>query len=141
MWLLKGILAGNTPRKAYLKHYKMDSFPWAVVWPPICLLLCITIVYSVIQPIMTVLAFLAFCMFFAAYKYLLYWTTDQPDSLETGGMFYIKAIRTIFVSLYLEGICLAGLLLLSTNQNGGRSKTGIAGGAIMVGRQTCSGFG
>lgn len=97
-----------------------------------CLILCVTIVYSVIQPLMCVLAFVAFCMFFAAYKYLLYWTTDQPDSLETGGLFYIKALRTIFVALYLEGICLAGLLLLSTNESGGRSTTGIAGGVIMV---------
>ncbi|ORX37159.1 hypothetical protein BD324DRAFT_579500 [Kockovaella imperatae] len=132
MFLLKGILAGNTPRKVYIKQHKMDQFPWAVVWPPICLIICITIVYSVIQPLMTVLTFVAFLMFFAAYKYLLYWTTDQPDSLETGGLFYIKALRTVFVALYLEGICLAGLLFLSSNQDGGRSKAGLAGGVIMV---------
>ena len=132
MFLLKGILAGNTPRKAYTKYYKMDSFPWATVWPPICLLVCITVVYSVIQPIMCCLTFIAFCMFYAAYKYMLYWTADQPDSLETGGLFYIKAIRTVFVSLYIEGVCLAGLFFLSTDSTGGRSKAGLAGGAIMV---------
>jgi hypothetical protein len=61
----------------------MDGFAWATIWPPTCLILCITIVYSVIQPIITVLAWLAFLLLFAAYKYVLYWCADQPDHLET----------------------------------------------------------
>ena len=81
---------------------------------------------------MTVLTYIAFCMFFAAYKYLLVWTTDQPDAMETGGQFYIKALRTVFVSLYIEGICLAGLFFLSTDSTGGRSKAGLAGGVLLV---------
>jgi len=132
MFLLKGILGGNTPRKAFLKSYKMDQFAWATVWPPVCLIVCITMVYSVIQPIITLLALLAFGLLFSAYKYMLYWTTDQPDSLETGGLFYIKALRTIFVSLYIEEICLIGLFFLSTGADGKRSKTGLAGGALLI---------
>ena len=110
----------------------MSNYMWATVWPPICLLICITIVYSVIQPLITILAMLAFCVLYAAYKYQLNWVADQPDHLETGGLFYIKAIRTVFVALYLEGICLAGLFFLSTNQNGDRAPSGIACGVIMV---------
>ena len=34
----------------------------------------------------------------------LNWVADQPDHLETGGLFYIKALRTVFVAVYLEGI-------------------------------------
>lgn len=110
----------------------MTSFKWATVWPPVCLLTTVTIVYSVIQPIITLLAMLAFCMLYAAYKYQLNWVADQPDFLETGGLFYLKAIRTVFVALYLEGICLAGLFFLSTDNTGGRSTSGIACGVIMV---------
>jgi len=110
----------------------MTGFAWATIWPPTCLIICITIVYSVIQPIITVLAWLAALILFAAYKYTLYWCADQPDHLETGGRFYIKALRTVFVSLYLEEICLAGLFFLSTDQTGGRSTSGLACGAIMV---------
>lgn len=113
-------------------QYKMDSFPWATTWPPMCLIICITIVYSVIQPVITVLAFVAFILLFAAYKYLLYWCADQPDSLETGGLYYTKALRTVFVAVYLEGICLAGLFFLSTDASGKRAKSGLAGGAVMV---------
>lgn len=110
----------------------MSSFPWATVWPPTCLLTTVTIVYSVIQPIITPLALFAFCMLYAAYKYQLIWVADQPDHLETGGLFYLKAMRTVFVSLYLEGICLAGLFFLSTDASGGRAPSGLACGAIMV---------
>ncbi|WWC88432.1 uncharacterized protein L201_003343 [Kwoniella dendrophila CBS 6074] len=132
MYLLRDILAGNTPRKVYLKKLKMDTFTWATVFPPTCLLICVTIVYSVIQPIMCLLSLVAFCLLYAAYKYLLHWCADQPDYSETGGMFYIKALRTVFVSLYLEGICLAGLFFLSTDQNNNRAKSGLGCGAVMV---------
>ncbi|WRT68034.1 uncharacterized protein IL334_005009 [Kwoniella shivajii] len=132
MYLLKGVLAGNTPRKVYMKTYKMDSFAWATVFPPICLLICISIVYSVIQPMMNLLALVAFCLLYAAYKYTLHWCADQPDASETGGMFYIKALRTVFVALYLEGICLAGLFFLSTDDQGKRAKSGLGCGAVMV---------
>ena len=132
MRLLNPILGGNTPRKVFASEYKMQSFAWATVWPPVCLLVCITVVYSVIQPIITLLALLAFLMLYGAYKYIIYWCTDQADSLETGGLFYIKAMRTVFVSLYLEGICLAGLFFLSTDQTGGRAPSGLGCGAVMV---------
>jgi len=134
LWALRFILAGNTPRKTFLKKYSMDKFAWATTWPPICLLICICIVYSVIQPVMTLLTMVAFIMLYAAHKYLLFWVADQPDSLETGGLFYIKALRTVFVALYLEGICLAGLFFLLPGENGGRSTTGLACGALMVSR-------
>jgi hypothetical protein len=63
----------------------------------------------------TVIAFVGFLFFYAAYKYLLIWTADQPGEMETGGLYYIKALRTVFVALYLEQICLAGLFFLSAN--------------------------
>ncbi|WWD18719.1 hypothetical protein CI109_103173 [Kwoniella shandongensis] len=132
MYMLRGILGGNTPRKFYMKKFKMDSFAWATVFPPTCLLICITIVYSVIQPLICLLSLVAFCMLYGAYKYILNWCADQPDASETGGMFYIKALRTVFVSLYIETICLIGLFFLSTDQNLKRAKSGLACGAIMI---------
>ncbi|KAJ9113068.1 hypothetical protein QFC22_006164 [Naganishia vaughanmartiniae] len=132
MFFLKGILGGKTPRKIYVAEYKMQSFAWATVWPPICLILAITIVYSVIQPIICGMALVAFALLYAAYKYLLGWCADQPDALETGGLYYPKALNTVFVALYLQIVCLAGLLFLSTGPDGKRTKSGLAGGVIMI---------
>jgi asparagine N-glycosylation enzyme membrane subunit Stt3 len=116
----------------------MQSFEWATTWPPMCLIICVTIVYSVIQPVITALTLVAMILMYAAYKYTMYWCADQPDMLETGGLFYIKALRTVFVSLYLEGVCLAGLFFLSTDASGGRTPTGLACGALMVSRAAIS---
>jgi len=129
---LRYILGGGTPRKMFASSFKMDQIKLATTWPPLCLIICISIVYSVIQPIITLLCLVAFILLYAAYKYLLYWVADQPDMLETGGMFYIRALRTVFVALYLEGICLAGLFFLSQDANGNQAKSGLACGAIMV---------
>jgi hypothetical protein len=98
-----------------------------------CLIICVTIVYSVIQPVITALTLVAMIL-----MYTMYWCADQPDMLETGGLFYIKALRTVFVSLYLEGVCLAGLFFLSTDASGGRTPTGLACGALMVSRAAIS---
>ncbi|KAL0240602.1 hypothetical protein I308_106400 [Cryptococcus tetragattii IND107] len=140
MYLLRNILAGGTPRKAYMKKYKMDSFAWATAFPPTCLIMCVTIVYSVIQPIITALAWVAFILLYFANKYVIHWCADQPDAGETGGQFYIKALRTIFVSLYIQGVCMAGLFFLSTNENGSRSKTGLGCGAVMCVMIICIAF-
>lgn len=132
MYNLRGFLAGGTPRKAYQQKYKMDSFNWAETMPTICILVCVTIVYSVIQPLITVIAVVGFLIFYASYKYLLIWCASQPEEMETGGLYYIKALRTVFVSLYLEVVCLAGLFFLSSKPDGGRTANGIACGIILV---------
>jgi len=38
----------------------------------------------------------------------------------------------VFVSLYIEEICLIGLFFLSTDATGKRAKAGLAGGAVMI---------
>lgn len=132
MYQLRGFLAGGTPRKAYAQKYKMDSFGWSTTWPPVCLLLLICIVYSVIQPLITVVGIVGFVLFYFAYKYLLVWAADQDQAMETGGLYYIKALRTVFVALYTEQVCVAGLFFLTTGSDGKRTTVGLACGAIIV---------
>lgn len=132
MYQLRGFLAGNTPRKVFGQTFSLGSTLWSTAQPVYCLVICVTIVYSVIQPLITALGLVTMIILYAAYKYLLIWTADQPGYLETGGLYYIKAMRTVFVSLYLTEICLAGLFFLTTDANGKRSKVGLAGGAILV---------
>lgn len=133
MYLLKGILGGKTPRKFYVSEHKMASFKFGVLWPPMCLIVTIVIVYSTIQPIITIVGLVCLGLLYVSYKYILGWCADQPDAMETGGLYYPKALNTVFTSLYLEEICLAGLFFLSTGTDGtSRTKSGLAGGVIMV---------
>ncbi|KAG7531583.1 hypothetical protein FFLO_04242 [Filobasidium floriforme] len=139
MQLLKPILGGKTPRKFWLSEHKMDSMKFGVVWPPIALIVVIVIVYSVIQPVITGVGLLVMALLWFAYKYVLGWCADQPDELETGGLYYPRALNTIFTGLYLEEICLAGLFFLSTGPDGSsRSKAGLAGGVLFVVAGICT---
>ena len=51
-------------------------------------------------------------------------------SSDTGGLFFPKAIRHIFVGLYVEQICLAALFILARNEKG--EPSAVAEGAFMV---------
>ena len=113
----------------------MASLQLSTTWPPIALLGCITIVYAIIQPIIVGCSVVGFFLFYVAYKYNMLWVMDQPVGLESGGIIYNKALTSIFTSLYLAEVCLAGLFFLQKNNadgTGGLAPLGIAGGVIFV---------
>ena len=113
----------------------MASLQLSTTWPPVALLGCITIAYAIIQPIILGYSVLGFSLFYLAYKYNMLWVMDQPVALESGGIIYNKALTSIFTSLYLTEVCLAGLFFLQ-KQNadgaGGPAPLGISGGVIFV---------
>ena len=55
---------------------------------------------------------------------------DTPAATETGGLFYPKALSHIFVGLYIEEVCLAGLFFLAQDEN--KKNIAIPHGALMV---------
>jgi hypothetical protein len=58
---------------------------------------------------------------------------DQPDYLETGGLYYPQALRAIFISLYVLELVMMGLFFLLRKADGnGMATTGTACGAIMA---------
>jgi hypothetical protein len=126
MWQLRGFLAGGTPRKTFGQKFNMDSFVWSTTMPNICLIVAVTIIYSTIQPLVTIIGFVGMVLFYAAYKYQLLWTSDQPEELETGGLYYRKMLRTVFVALYFQIVCMAALFFLMNNT------VGYVGGAVIA---------
>jgi hypothetical protein len=113
----------------------MASLQLSTTWPPIALLGCITIVYAVIQPIVVGFSVVGLFLFYVAYKYNMLWVMDQPEELETGGMIYNKALTSLFTSLYLAEVCLAGLFFLqkrNADGSGGLAPLGIAGGVLFA---------
>ncbi|KAG8909434.1 hypothetical protein FRC01_006946, partial [Tulasnella sp. 417] len=123
-------LFGDTPRGAYQKTYVMPTADFGVILPRISLIATIAIAYSVIAPVINGLALLAAFLLWVAWKYLFTWVFDQPDAGETGGLYYPLALGNLFVGLYIEQICLAGLFFLATDSQGRRSS--IPQGALMV---------
>ncbi|KIO24905.1 hypothetical protein M407DRAFT_15343 [Tulasnella calospora MUT 4182] len=123
-------LFGDTPRQAYQKTYVMPTADFGVILPRISLIATIALAYSVIAPVINGLALLASFLLWVAWKYLFTWVFDQPDAGETGGLYYPLALGNLFVGLYIEQICLAGLFFLATDAQGKRSS--IPQGVLMV---------
>lgn len=69
---------------------------------------------------------------YVAYKYLTYWCADQPEAMETGGLFYLLALKTVFVALYIEEWFLTALFFLSYSQQTKTGDSDLAGGILMV---------
>ncbi|KAF8917993.1 hypothetical protein CPB85DRAFT_1284409 [Mucidula mucida] len=100
---------GRTPRQAYAVTFVMPSADFGIIMPRLSLLATIAFAYSILSPLINVMAF---CMFFLAFKFLCTQVFDQPDESETGGLYFPMAISNLFVGLYIEQICLACLFFL-----------------------------
>ncbi|ORY92692.1 hypothetical protein BCR35DRAFT_298190 [Leucosporidium creatinivorum] len=113
-----------------LYYYNMNGVAWGTLWPNMTLLTVIGLSYSIIAPLICGFAFIAFFLYWFVYKYLFLLVIDTPHSSETGGLFYPKALSHIFVGLYIEEVCLAGLFFLAQDNN--KKNIGIPQGALMV---------
>lgn len=64
------------------------------------------------------------------YKYVFIWQIGGEKAVETGGMFFPRAIQHVFVGLYLQQISLATLFFLARNAEGEQSA--VAEGVLMI---------
>lgn len=68
MGKLGGILSGPTPRKEWKFQDKMMAIALGTTWPPVALLMCVGIVYSCIQPVITIFGLSTFSLLYVMYK-------------------------------------------------------------------------
>ncbi|KAI0250626.1 hypothetical protein BJV78DRAFT_1283057 [Lactifluus subvellereus] len=130
MHYVKNTLLGSTPRSVYRVKYSPRISNWGTLFPTMTQLVVITFGYSIISPIINGLAFAVFFLFYLLYKYLFTWVNDQPQSGDTGGLFFPKAIQHIFVGLYIQQLCLCALFFLARDDH--KSPSAIPEGALMV---------
>ncbi|KAF8160922.1 DUF221 family protein [Crassisporium funariophilum] len=120
---------GRTPRQAYEVTFRMPAADFGTVLPRLSLLATIAFAYSVLSPLINLLALISYGMFYLAWKFLLTQVFDQTDEKETGGMYFPMAINNLFVGLYIEQICLACLFFLKTSVSG---VTAVIQGVFMI---------
>lgn len=82
----------------------MSRPKFGTLFPKTTLLATIGLAYSIVTPVMTALALLAFSVYWLAYKYLFLFTFDIPAAHETGGRFFPLAMNHIFIGLYASHI-------------------------------------
>ncbi|KAL1744955.1 hypothetical protein HDZ31DRAFT_37437 [Schizophyllum fasciatum] len=129
MYFIKKRLLGSTPRQTFDITYRMPSVDFGTLLPRLSLIATIGFAYSILSPLINVVAFASFTLFFIAYKFLFMQVIDQPEEAESGGMYFPMAISNLFVGLYIEQLVLAILFFLKVKTS---KVSSIIEGVLMV---------
>ncbi|KAJ3732412.1 DUF221 family protein [Lentinula guzmanii] len=106
---------GRTPRQAFNVTYLMPSVDFGTLLPRLSLLATIGLAYSVLNPLINLLAFICYGCYYIAWKFLFLQVLDQPAARESGGGYFPMAASNLFVGLYIEQICLACLFFMKVS--------------------------
>ncbi|KAJ3909109.1 DUF221 family protein [Lentinula edodes] len=106
---------GRTPRQAFNVTFLMPSADFGTLLPRLSLLATIGLAYSVLNPLINLLALICFGCYYIAWKFLFLQVFDQPTARESGGGYFPMATSNLFVGLYIEQICLACLFFMKVS--------------------------
>ncbi|CAF1112329.1 unnamed protein product [Adineta ricciae] len=124
---LLGKLFDNTPRKIWRRYFTLSSLSWGTIFPVFTNFVVITLVYSIIAPLILIISALAFALFYIAYAYTMFYVNDFPN--DSGGLAFPRAIYQSFTGVYLMEIMLAALFFLVQNEVG--AQAAVPQGALM----------
>ncbi|KAK4174369.1 hypothetical protein QBC36DRAFT_333770 [Triangularia setosa] len=102
----------STPRALYQKWSNLSAISWGSTLPVYTNIVVIAITYSCIAPLMLGWATIAMFLFYFAWRYNVFFVTDTQ--IDTRGLIYPKALKQLFVGLYLGEICMLGLFIAGT---------------------------
>lgn len=107
LYYILGALLDKTLRKKWARFSGLGTMAWGTTFPLFTNLASITLIYSIISPMILLFAAFAFTIIFIAYRHnLTYCFVEGPDSR---GIHYPKALFQVFTGLYLGQVCLLGL--------------------------------
>lgn len=110
MWFILPKLFDSTARQKWKRNTTLPGVAWGTFFPVYTNFACITIIYSVVSPLILLFGIITFSLLFLANRYnMLYVTQFRSD---TGGLVYPKAINQTFTGLYIMEVCLIGLFFL-----------------------------
>ncbi|OLN97358.1 Uncharacterized protein RSN1-like protein 2 [Colletotrichum chlorophyti] len=101
----------NTPRALYNKWSTLAAISWGSVLPVYTMIAVISITYAIIAPLMLFFSTLGMGLFYLAYRYNILFVTDTK--IDTKGLLYPRALKQLFVGVYLAEICMIGLFSVS----------------------------
>jgi hypothetical protein len=130
IYYIKVKLLGGNPRSLQKARYTMPTIDFGVSYPNQLLTAVIALSFSVIAPLVTAFACIAFVLWLFTYKYNALFVYDVLPARETGGLFFKTALNQLFAGIYIYCLCLIGLFFLASDQNGDRSAIGE--GVVMV---------
>lgn len=107
LYYILGYILDNTVRKKWNRFSGLGSVAWGTVFPLFTQLACITLIYSVISPLIIIFACVAFFLVYIAYMYnLTYVFVPSPDAR---GQHYPRALLQTFTGIYIGQVCMLGI--------------------------------
>lgn len=101
----------NTPRSMYQRWTTLSAISWGSVMPVYTCIVVISITFSVIAPFMLFWSTLGLALFYLAYRYNILFVTD--NQIDTRGLIYPRALKQLFVGIYLAEISMIGMFAVS----------------------------
>ena len=119
----------STPRSMYAKWTTLSAILWGSLLPVYTNIICISrsplprlictpsdltfagIIFSVIAPFMLFWSTLALVLFYLAYRYNILFVSET--SVDTQGQIYPRALKQLFVGIYIAEIAMIGLFAVS----------------------------
>jgi len=99
----------KTPRAYYNLWSSLGSVDFGQVFPQQTLVFAIGLVYSIIAPL--ILPFVAIYYYLYYFVYMYQFLYSFNTSIETGGLAFPKAIRHVYVALFIFELLMIGILL------------------------------
>lgn len=119
-WFFADKIFVYTPRQKWSRGVSMDIVAWGALFPLYTTLACISLIYSVIAPLILLFATISFGMLWLAHKYCVIYV--RRLGTDHGGILYPRAMNQTFTGIYVMQFCISGLFF------GVRDE---------IGRQTC----
>lgn len=103
----------KTPREKLEFRIKPPQYQWGSLYPIFSVLGSISIIYSVIAPVILPLASFCFIFVMFSFKYSLRYQYRHENSSETLGKFYPQALLQLYSGVYFLEVSLIGLFALA----------------------------
>jgi hypothetical protein len=105
-----------TPRQKWERQAKLATIEWARLFPPLTNIAVIGIAFSVVAPIVLIFVSLAFVLYWFVYRYNILYVYQY--TFDSGGRFFISAMKQLFAGLYVMELCLIGIFFLARGPQG-----------------------
>ncbi|EPS35608.1 hypothetical protein H072_10986 [Dactylellina haptotyla CBS 200.50] len=115
LYYVIGPMINHTPREKWSLAKNLKFVTWGTFFPLYTNFGVISIVYAVIAPLSLLFAGMVFGLFWLVYRYNLLYVMDYQ--VDSGGLFFPKAINHLYAGIYIMEICLTGLFLLVRDEH------------------------
>ena len=127
-WFVLARILDNTARNKWSRDTDLSDIEWGSFFPVYTNFACISLVYVIVAPLISVFAIITFSLLWITQRYsMLYVKRIKHD---TGGVLYPRAINQTFTGLYVMELALACLFFLVRDEKG--NNTCLAQSIIML---------